>query len=300
MVTFSTDLISVIIPTYGRSEYLLRAVNSVLKQSYSNIEVIVVDDNGTNTVNQITTYENLRSLLLQDNRLKYIPHQINLNGAAARNTGINASKGEFICFLDDDDEFEKDKIDKQYHKLIKSNSKACYCGHLRIKNDTIISSYNPDYEGDLLFPLLMHKIDACTGSTLMIKRDLLEKVKGFDVSFKRHQDYEFIARVAYHTEISVIPESLVKIHMHDGSYSQRNYSDIIATRKLYNMKMKQYYNKLNAEQIRIINYNNNIIFAKIALKHKKIKDFINYAINSKSIKLFLDLGKATFNYLSKK
>lgn len=300
MNKISKELVSIIIPTFGRSDFLLRAVRSALNQTYENIEIIVVDDNGEGTENQEITENKLKPYLLNEIRLKYIPHQLNLNGAAARNTGIKISNGEYICFLDDDDEFEKDKIQKQYDKLIKSKYNACYCGHSRINNNNVVSIYKPKSEGNILFPLLMHKIDACTGSTLMLKRSLLEKVKGFDVTFKRHQDYEFIARVAYNTHIAVVSEPLVKIHMHNGSYSQKNYTDIKETRKLYNTKMRQCYNKLDSHQIKSLNYNNSLINAKIALKHRKLRDFIFYVIKSKNYRIIIDLGKDAFKFLLSK
>jgi len=189
------ELVTVIIPTFGRAEYIIRCLQSVQNQTYKNLEIIIVDDNGKDTPNQLSTYKKLQPELVSDNRIKYIVHEINQNGSAARNTGINNSNGKYICFLDDDDEFEKDKIEKQYNKLKQSPNfyGACYCGHKRIKNNKVLSTYTPLEEGDILYPFLLHTIDVCSGSTLMIDKQILEDLKGFDVSFKRHQDYEFMA-----------------------------------------------------------------------------------------------------------
>lgn len=294
-----THLITIIIPTYGRSEFLLRSLKSVLNQTYSNIEIIIVDDNGKDTENQLNTYQKLKQFLYKDNKIKYVIHEKNLNGAAARNTGIKESKGEYICFLDDDDEFEKEKIEKQYNKLEKNKEKygACYCGHSRIKNGKKISTYLPQEEGNILLPLLLQQIDACTGSTLMIRRETLDKVVGFDVNFKRHQDYEFIARVAYFTNIAVVSESLVRIHMHKGSYSQKKYEDIIATRKQYNNKMKNYTSGLTERQKRDFNYNNYLVLAKSAVKYKKAKDLLDFSFKSRSPKIIIDLIKDGLVYI---
>ena len=291
------DLISVIIPTYGRSGFLINAVHSILNQTYENFEIIIVDDNGIGTDDQVNTFKKIESVLEIDRRIKYIPHDINLNGSAARNTGIKNSNGKYICFLDDDDEFEKEKLDLQYKRIQKSGYKACYCGHTRIKNKEIISEYTPSREGNILFELLLHKIDACTGSTLMIDRSLLEQVKGFDVSFRRHQDYEFIARIAYHTNIAVVEKPLVKIQMHEGSYAERDYSNIISTRIHFNKKMEQLYDQLSPYQIKTIKYNNNLVLAKLALKNTKIKDFICYCYKSKNFKIILHLFRDAKNYL---
>ena len=94
------DLVSVIITTYGGSKTLKRAINSILAQTYKNIEIIIVDDNDPNSLERKHT-ENIISNF-DACTIKYIKHSKNLNGAVARNTGINASNGKYICFLDDD------------------------------------------------------------------------------------------------------------------------------------------------------------------------------------------------------
>ena len=96
------ELVSVIIPTYKRSEMLPRAVESALNQTYSNIEVVVVDDNDPESTWRKDTSERMLQFK-NDNRVKYICHEKNSNGSVARNTGIKNSAGSIIAFLDDDD-----------------------------------------------------------------------------------------------------------------------------------------------------------------------------------------------------
>ena len=99
-------LVSVIIPTRNRVEMLCRAVNSVLSQTFDNLECIVVDDEShDNTEKVINSFE--------DDRLKYFRHEKNKGASAARNTGIRQSKGGLIAFLDDDDEWIATKLEKQ-------------------------------------------------------------------------------------------------------------------------------------------------------------------------------------------
>ena len=98
--------ISVVIPTHNRASFLKKAIESVLRQSYTNLEVIIVDDNSTdNTKEVVNSYK--------DKRIKYIVHDKNKGGAVARNTGIIASTGDIVAFLDDDDEWLPEKIKKQ-------------------------------------------------------------------------------------------------------------------------------------------------------------------------------------------
>ena len=79
--------VSVIIPTYKRSKYLIRAINSILNQTYKNVEIIVVDDNGKNTPDQIETEKELQKYI-NNKHIIYSVHEKNKNGAAARNTGV--------------------------------------------------------------------------------------------------------------------------------------------------------------------------------------------------------------------
>ena len=106
------QLVSVIIPTYKGADKINSAVDSVLNQTYKNIEVIVVDDNGENEPEQLLTAEKMKKYETFEN-VKYLVHKKNINGSAARNTGIRASKGFYLGFLDDDDVFLPEKTQKQ-------------------------------------------------------------------------------------------------------------------------------------------------------------------------------------------
>ena len=105
------SLVSIIIPTYKRATMLHRAIASVLEQTYSNIEVLVVSDNEPD--DEFTAQARMTVESFNDYRVRLITQEKHINGAVARNVGIKASKGEFISFLDDDDYYEKDKIEKQ-------------------------------------------------------------------------------------------------------------------------------------------------------------------------------------------
>ena len=101
--------VSVIIPTYGGSDSLIRAVESVLAQSYCSFDVIVVDDNNPNTRARKQT-ELMMQRYTQDSRVIYIKHEHNKNGAAARNTGAKFSESKYLCLLDDDDIFLTNRL----------------------------------------------------------------------------------------------------------------------------------------------------------------------------------------------
>ena len=120
-INMISGLVSVIIPTYKRPNMLGRAIDSVLGQSYTNIEVVVVDDNSDGDKYRLETIQYMERYA-NDYRVKYIKHKTNQNGSAARNTGIQNSVGEYIAFLDDDDYFLKDRIKEAIHFLQNSSA----------------------------------------------------------------------------------------------------------------------------------------------------------------------------------
>jgi len=200
------SLVSVIIPTYGRPSSLVESIYSVLKQDYSTIEIIVVDDNNPNTNSRIETEKLMIDNFSKTKEVKYIKHKYNKNGSAARNTGIKHSTGSFLCFLDDDDLFLESKLSKQIDFLNKySDYDAVYCGY-KANNKNIF----PKYKGKLSRELLLMDYQPIT-SSLMFRREAIENINGFDETFIRHQDYELMLRFFEKHQISYINEILVEI-----------------------------------------------------------------------------------------
>lgn len=203
--------ISVIITTYKRPTMLSRAVNSVLNQTYSNIEVIVVDDNDEDSIYRKQT-ESIMSEYDDNNNVIYVKHKKNMNGAAARNTGIKYSNGDIICFLDDDDYFLETKVEKQVKYLTENQNKfsAVYCGRKK-GNEEIIY----DYEGDLTKEILCLDFSP-TSSTLMFYKSSLIDINGFDESYKRHQDFEMLIRFLKKYKIGAVKEILTITGINEG------------------------------------------------------------------------------------
>ena len=121
------DLISIVIPAYNREKTILRCIDSVLKQTYKNIEIIVVDDGSTDKTQEII-------LSVKDSRIKYVKLEKNSGAQVARNKGIEFADGKWIAFLDSDDMWEEDKLEIQYEILKKNGFDEyivvhgdCYC-----------------------------------------------------------------------------------------------------------------------------------------------------------------------------
>lgn len=205
----NNELVSVIIPTYGRPDTLMAAVQSVLNSTHKNIEVIVVDDNDPDTDSRKQTSELMGNI--EDSRVHYLQHTQNINASAARNTGFQHSTGQYICYLDDDDQFRADKIEKQIKFLQDTpNFDAVYCGW----NKDNVDIY-PEYAGSLTKELLLMDYTPMT-SSIMFKRQAIKNLNGFDESFKRHQDYEIMLRFFDNHTIGYISEILLDSGKNQG------------------------------------------------------------------------------------
>lgn len=189
---YSQPLVSVIIPTYSRPTNLVRAIESVLNQSYANIEIIIVDDNGEGSEMQKLTEQTIINFI-REGKIKYITHPKNLNASAARNTGFAISKGEFVNFVDDDDVLSNTKISSQV-ALLQENSEygASYTDTDIIKTNRIRKVINPEETDDAALILCGKRF--FNTSTVLFRRSIIEELNGFDESFQRHQDYELYVR----------------------------------------------------------------------------------------------------------
>ena len=202
--------VSVVIPTYKRATRLTEAIDSALNQSYKNIEIIVVDDNDPNTEFRKKTEELM--LKYQNNeKVRYIKHDKNKNGAAARNTGIRNARGEYIALLDDDDQYFPQKVEKQVDFLNHNvQYAAVYCG--RIQNGKTIHG---ELQGDLSEHILLGTFTPTTPA-LMFRKEALIAIDGFNEEFRRHQDYELLLRFFRKYKIGAIREPLVEIGINEG------------------------------------------------------------------------------------
>ena len=205
--------VSVIIPTYKNRGGLIGSVESALSQDFEGlIEVIVVDDNDPQSLFRKHT-EELMTQYNDNPKVKYIRHDVNKNGAAARNTGLRAAKGDLIAFLDDDDLFLQGKLTKQVAYLCEHPEfDAVYC-HARRGNHVASTTV---IEGDGSRDILLLQSNFFTPS-LMFRRESLEAIHGFDESFRRHQDYELLLRFfAAGYKMGCVPEVLIEIGLNKG------------------------------------------------------------------------------------
>ena len=207
-------LISVVIPTYNRGKLLLRAVESVLNQTYDNIECIVVNDCSTDG-----SIAYLQQKVGNDPRLIIKSHTQNFHASAARNTGISVSKGEFLAFLDDDDLWYPEKLAKQMALFGQSSTDTAliYCWLEIFKDNTKIDILSPTLKGDVFDECLANQ-PLGNASTILVKAEVIEKIGTFDTNLPRGNDGDFIRRITQYYKVNVVEEVLVKYFVeHQGN-----------------------------------------------------------------------------------
>ena len=226
------DLVSVIIPTYKGSMALRRAIDSVLKGTHTKVEIIVVDDNVPDSQERKLT-EMIMESYQKDRRVIYIKHKNNLNGAAARNTGIAQATGDYIAFLDDDDYYLEDRVGRCVrYMLAHENMIGVYVGvDVVDENGNVTTQIRPKRELKVS-DLLMNEMAIGTGSNIFLRGAAVSGIEGFDTRFTRRQDIEFMIRVCRCGSIGFITDRLI-IKSVNGTSNLPAYAKMKDTIKLF-------------------------------------------------------------------
>jgi glycosyltransferase involved in cell wall biosynthesis len=225
--TMSDKLVSVIIPTYKRSDCLPNAIKSVLNQTYKDIEIIVVDDNDPESEYRKNT-EKVMEGFSQYSNVIYIKHDINRNGSVARNTGFKNSHGDYIMYLDDDDEFLPNKVEAQVRCLenLDDSWGLCYTNFMRKFKGKVLDYSCEKREGRLFTDALMRNLFIQPGSNLMIRRSVVEEMNGFDETFIRNQDLEFLNRILYKYKIAHVDILGLVVNLPTTQYRKCDFEEI--------------------------------------------------------------------------
>lgn len=211
----ATPTVSVVLPTYNRADVLRRSIRSVLDQTYEDIELIVVDDGSTDETGAVVS-------TIDDSRLEYIEHETNRGAPAARNTGIDASRGDFIAFQDSDDVWDPRKLEKQMATFDRAGSDVgvVYTGVWRIhdgKNRYVPQPGVGPKEGDLSEALF--RFNFISLQTAVVRSRCFAETGNFDERLPRLQDWELWIRIAEQYEFRFVDEPLVTAHVRSDSIS---------------------------------------------------------------------------------
>lgn len=263
------NFISIIIPTFNRSRLLKRALESVYLQSNSNHEVIVVDDGSTDeTAAMISSFFPQVRYFFQNN-----------NGvSAARNKGIEESTGEWIAFLDSDDEWLPEKLEKQQKALIANPEyKICHTEEIWIRDGTRVNQMKKHKkQGGWIFPQCL-PLCAMSPSSIMIHRTLFEQLGNFDTSLPACEDYDLWLRITAKYPVLYIEEPQIKKYGgHEDQLSKKHWGmDRYRIQALQNIIAGGTLNNENKQQAIAMLLKKCQVFKNGALKRGKI-DRVEY------------------------
>lgn len=216
----NVPMVSAIITTYKREpSMVLRALDSIIAQTYRDIEIIVVDDSPAD----YSERDAVRLAVIQrqsenpDISIMYIAHEKNMGACVARNTGLDAANGEYVAYLDDDDEWLPEKIEKQIKVIKESDAALIYCGSICVNDSTGINVQKKKtyIRGNAFNQLLYFNFIESTSYPL-IRKSCLQEIGGFDPLMQSAQDYDVWLRLAERYDIDYVNEPLVIYHEHNG------------------------------------------------------------------------------------
>ena len=297
-MTSSYNLVSILIPTYKGSLTLNRAIISCIEQSHEEIEVIVVDDNSPDSIERRKT-ESLMYKYRFNPKIIYVKHDKNRNGSAARNTGFKFSQGDYICLLDDDDYFDVNKIRQQLEYLKKQNKyMATSC--TEIKNGKHIKS---KIQEDYTLGILTARNSPPT-SSIMIRRQAYKELGGFDETYRRHQDYEFLLRYFQKYKICKTENAYVHICI-DGNDNRLKASDLEDTKNKFLEQFEDIIeSKEKSNKLRKLVYSSNYTFIFFAyLKEKNYSDSLRVSRKGLAISgsyFVYDCMRYSLNYIKQR
>jgi len=237
--------VSVVVPAYERADVVGRAIDSALAQTVADIEVVVVDDGSEDDTRSVVEgYD--------DDRVRYLAHERNRGVSAARNTGVGAARGEYVAFLDSDDEWLPRKLERQLAALSERGDDwvGAYCdvataglsrlGRVAsVVSETLFRSGAPREGGrELAESLLSMQVFMGPGSTLLVERAVLDRTGGFDEGLSIYEDWDLVLRVLAVGKLAYVDEPLALTHFtgdapaeayvaNDRRYLERN-ADLVA------------------------------------------------------------------------
>jgi len=204
--------VTVIIPTFNRQEFLKFAVESVLRQTFQDFEIIIVDDSSVNDV-RVTA---------RDQRIRYLRHERNMGEAHARNTGVKNAKTDYIAFLDDDDEWVPNKLAVQVERLEGTSLQVggVYTGYTAIEKKTgkVIGQRTPNLGGNIYQQMAAGNVVG-TPSTVLLRRMVFDQVGLFDKNIPYGLDYDMWIRISKDFFFECIPDPLIHYYVHDNQLS---------------------------------------------------------------------------------
>ena len=230
-------LITAVITTHKREpEMVRRALESVLTQTHKPLQVVVVDDSPRDFSHRAAVAE-----LVAGYGVQYIAHDTCQGACAARNTGLAAAQGQFIAFLDDDDVWKPEKLQRQLEGFQKESVALVYCRHELLDTATgkVEQRYPTVCQGRIFDELIKANFIGSTSFPLM-RTEALRQIGGFDVQMPSSQDHDVWLRLAERYEVAYVDAPLVTYYVHSGDQISKNYARVVGGLSRIDRKHRQY------------------------------------------------------------
>ena len=227
----NNPLISVVIPTYNRPDFLKEAIKTVLNQTYKNLEILVIDD-----ASDVNNQKGIN--YFGDNRIKYFKNEERKGAPYSRNVGIKKSNGEFIAFLDDDDEWEPNKLEEQLKAFDNSKVGLVVCHSLDKRFGSERISKPPEC---ITYEDLLKSFNLSSTSSYLVRKKVLNKIGYFDLDLPSGQEYDVALRISKYYAVKTIPKVLMMQNASEGQISEnwaKKIKGIMAMYKKYSNEYK--------------------------------------------------------------
>lgn len=201
--------VSIIIPTYRRHDFIGNTIKNVLRQDYPNFEILIIDDNGRNTQNQICTFEAIKALISQNDNIRYICQEENSGVCCARNRGIQEANGQFVAFLDDDDFWHPSYLSEILLTIKNTNAGIVYANFYRLNEIGFFYNKKEKYYSGSINNALLEGWCPATTSLFCIKKNLLMEYGCFDEHLKNLEEYDLWIRLSEKNEFAFCNKRLV-------------------------------------------------------------------------------------------
>jgi len=208
-------LVSVIVPTYNRAHMIARSLGSIIRQTYRDIEIVVVDDGSTDD-----TADVVRELARRSQRPILYEKKPNGGCASARNRGLQLASGELIAFLDSDDTWEENALETLESELVRSGADFVYSPAIEVyENGTEVVNYPVAANHPEALAIEHFQNTNVRSGSILYRRNIFTKVPGMDERLKHNEDSDFLQRVAIHFHAAYSGVPTVKVFHHEGQKS---------------------------------------------------------------------------------
>lgn len=204
--------IAVVIPTYGRPDSLAASINTVLQQSCENWELLIIDDNPSDSEHRASTCKLVENF--SDPRIRYIPLADNCGACVARNRGVDESRAEVVAFLDDDDIWHKDKLATCLECFKRDTELGLLIHHIKQIYRGSVTHFEFNLDGDF-HEYFLKAAMGVSCSAIVVRKTLFKKAEGFDPEQESYQDLDLMLRMSAQSKAEVLPQYLLEYQLSD-------------------------------------------------------------------------------------